>query len=71
MPIKVRTFFSQSETDLEGLKISYKTWADGALNVPTEDRPLYFFNHHVISGIEYQDFKNLIKEEEEHEETNL
>ena len=49
-------------TTKEGIKNHYKTWAAGALNVSRYDRPLYYFSHYVLSGIDYQGFLELIQE---------
>lgn len=50
------------ETDEEGVKWCYNSWAEGAINIAREDKPLYYFSHFVLSGINYQEFLNIIKE---------
>lgn len=63
LEIKARTMLGhQFTTDKEGLKKHYKSWADGALNVSRYDRPLYYFSHYILSGIDYRGFLELIQE---------
>ena len=56
------------ETDEEGVKWCYHSWAEGAINIAREDKPLYYFSHFVLSGITYQEFLNIIKEGQNNEQ---
>lgn len=53
----------QFEANEEELKSHYNSWAEGAINVAREDKPLYYFSHFVLSDITYQEFLNIIKED--------
>ena len=52
----------------EELKWCYNSWAEGAINIAREDKPLYYFSHFVLSGITYQEFLNIIKEDQNNEQ---
>lgn len=61
--IKCKTLLQHTfETDEEGLKWCYNSWAAGAINIAREDKPLYYFSHFVLSGITFEEFKELVKE---------
>ena len=59
-----RTFFSVHETEnKDKLKSAYHNMMDTACNVPTKDRPAYYYNNFIIEGISYADFLSLIQED--------
>ena len=61
--IKARSILGHKfETDEEGVKWCYNSWAEGAINIAREDKPLYYFSHFVLSGITFEEFKELVKE---------
>ena len=61
---KLKTILGhQFEANEEELKSHYNSWASGAINIAWEDKPLYYFSHFVLSGITYQEFLNIIKED--------
>lgn len=61
--IKARGIFGRKfETDEEGIKDCYKAFKNGSLNVSSEDKPLFYYSHHIESGITFEEFKELVKE---------
>ena len=64
--IVIRTFYSQSSVDESKLKNVYDTWKKGAINISSEEKPIYYYQHFIVSKdmLSYEEFKNIIKEEE-------
>lgn len=59
--IEFRTFFNYHKTsDLSILKKAYETWKKGAINVPSNEKAYYYYEHFVISGITLIDFMKLV-----------
>lgn len=44
----------------EELKSHYNCWANGAINIASADKPLYYFSHFVLSDISFVDFCKII-----------
>ena len=58
-----KTFFNQCETeDKEEIKNAFESWAVGALNVPREERIKHYYEHFIISGITFEEFKKIVTE---------
>ena len=59
------------ETDEEGVKLCYHSWAEGAINIDREDKPLYYFTHFVISDISFDEFGRIIFGGKENDKVSL
>lgn len=61
--IKARSIFGRKfETDEEGIKSCYEAFKNGSNNIDREDKPLFYYSHHIESGISFEDFEKLVKE---------
>ena len=61
--IKARSIFGRKfETDEEGIKACYKAFKEGSNNLDREEKPLFYFSHHIESGITFEEFNELVKE---------
>lgn len=61
--IKAKTLLQHTfETDREGIKDAYNAWAAGAINIAREDKPIYYYAHFILSGIDYTEFLEIIQE---------
>ena len=61
-----KTFFNQYETeDEEEIKNAYRAWAIGASmfrkDIPEEDFKKYYYEHYIISGISFEEFKKIVR----------
>lgn len=66
MNVRYKTFFTKAvATNKEQLKRAYHTMVDGANNVPTPERPKWYYDHFIICGISFEEFLKVIQEEEE------
>lgn len=59
------------ETDEEGVKRCYHSWAEGAINIDREDKPLYYFTHFVLSDISFNEFLGIILGGKENDKVSL
>ena len=59
------------ETDEEGVKWCYHSWAEGAINIDREDKPLYYFTHFVLSDISFNEFLEIILGGKENDKVSL
>ena len=58
---KLRTILGhQFEANEEELKSHYNSWAEGAINIAREERPMYYFIHYVLSDISFDEFGRII-----------
>ena len=55
----------------EELKCCYHSWAEGAINIDREDKPLYYFTHFVISDISFDEFGEIIFGGNENDKVSL
>ena len=62
---------NEYETDEEGVKWCYHYWAEGAINIDREDKPLYYFTHFVISDISFNEFLKIILGGKENDKVSL
>ena len=62
--IIIKTFYSRHSVDETKLKNAYSTWKNGAINIPSSEKPIYYYQHFIVSKdiLNYEDFKNIIKE---------
>lgn len=69
MNVRYKTFFTtvtvDKEKNKEQLKRAYHAMVDGANNVPTPERPKWYYDHFIICGISFEEFLKVIQEEEE------
>lgn len=69
---KLKTILGhQFEANEEQLKWCYHSWAEGAINVDREEKPMYYFTHYVLSDISFTEFKKIVLEEEENDKNDL
>ena len=61
--IRFRTFFNTWEGTPERLLKAYHTMMDEAINVKREDRPRFYFDRFILSGITFDEFQELINKE--------
>lgn len=61
--IRFRTFFNEWEGTPERLLKAYHTMMDEAINVKREDRPEFYYKGFILSGITFDEFKELINKE--------
>ncbi len=68
MNVRFKTFFTtvtiDKEKNKEELKRAYHNMVDTANNVPTAERPRWYYDHFIIGGISFEKFLKIIQEEE-------
>jgi hypothetical protein len=55
----------------EELKWCYHSWADGAINIDREEKPMYYFTHYVLSDISFTEFSRIILGGNEYDKNDL
>ena len=62
---------NEFETDEEGVSWCYHSWAEGAINIDREEKPMYYFTHFVISDISFDEFGEIIFGGKENDKVSL
>ena len=69
---KLKTILGhQFEANEEELKSHYHSWAEGAINIAREERPMYYFTHYVLSDISFNEFVGIILGGKENDKVSL
>ncbi len=64
MEIVIKSIFSHYAVKTkEQVAQAYKVWSVGAPNVNAKDKPKFYFEHHIVKGLTFDEFLKVIEEE--------